>query len=148
MFAPDQILRAAVNFGRGLKRAAVVAVVIGIGCGGYYFLWPDASAADALSRAMLAEMKDWQNWPGKTFVGDSKPIVHAIEGRSYWVVIRGEIDKTSHADQHGNPAPRHCQHYFAAPAQFDAAPPAAYITPQPYGWFCHMRWPEVAAQCQ
>jgi hypothetical protein len=144
----NQLLRAAVNFGRGLRRAAVVAVVIGIGCGGYYFLWPDASAADALARAMLAEMNGWQNWPSKTFMGDSKPIVHAIEGRSWWVIIRGAMDKTSHADPSGNPDARHCQHYFAAPAQFDPAPPAAYLAPQPYGWFGRMTWPEVAMQCQ
>lgn len=148
----NQILRAVVNiraFLKGLLSLAItVSVVGGIGYGGYYLFWPDTSAADELARDVLAEMRGWQDWPSKTFVGDSKPTVHMIAGRSYWIIIRGETDKTSRTDKDGDPVWRHCQHYFAAPAQFDPAPPAAYLTPEPYKWLSRMKWPEVAAQCQ
>jgi hypothetical protein len=148
----NQILRAVVNVRAVLRwllgLTIAASVVGGIGYGGYCLFWPDTSAADELARGVLAEMQSWQDWPSKAFVGDSKPTVHVIAGRSYWIVIRGEMDKTSHADKFGDPAWRHCQHYFAAPAQYDVAPPADYLTPHPYSWLGHMKWPEVAAQCQ
>jgi hypothetical protein len=130
--------------------AAVIAAAFGgyrVLLGGYHFLWPDARAASELSQAMLVEMARWKDWPRPNAVGDSSPVTHNFSGQIYWVVIRGEIDKTSRVDDYGRPVSRYCQHYHAAKAEYDPAPPASYLTPQPYSWLGRMKWPEIAMQC-
>jgi hypothetical protein len=148
-----QILRAVVNIKTVLAWVLRVAIYVsvgsGIGYGAYCLFWPDRSAADELAHAVLAEMRPGLARANKA-AGDSKPIVHLIDGKPFWIIVRTEVDATSHVDRFDEPAPRICQHYFVSAAEYDETPPAGFLLPQPYTtWLFHrLRWPELGTLCQ
>jgi hypothetical protein len=163
----NQILRASLRAVKGVKIAVAGLCVIVFFVGGYRLVWrggetpppprSEATAPEAetggieFSRAMLAEMKRWQPWimaTTKEDGRDSEPTVHAVEGQTYWVIIRRDIEDKSHTDSSGRAFSRHCQHYFAERAAYDTvASPALYETPHPYQ-AGQMTWPKVASVCE
>jgi hypothetical protein len=77
---------------------------------------------------------------------DTHPAIWTVLGDKYWVVIRGSLDRDSHADARGAPVERQCLHLYAAPAVQDAG---QYIAPQPYLVADMMiKWPEVVTECR
>ena len=74
------------------------------------------------------------------------PFVTRLQGKPYWLLIRGEIDSTSFANDQGRLVAMRCLHVFGAPAAQDSG---QYLKPQPYslfgfGW---LSWPERLVEC-
>lgn len=163
----NQILRTALRVVKDVKMAVAGICVIVFFVGGYHLVWPAggetpppgsgarAPEADAggteFSRAMLAEMKRWQPWimaATQEDGRDSEPTVHAVEGQTYWVIIRRDVDDKDHTDDMGRAVTRHCQHYFAERAAYDTTTsPPLYESPHPYQ-AGQLTWPRVASVCQ
>jgi hypothetical protein len=146
-------LRAALWFSINWKRLAAAGVVLSLGYGGWR--WsnaeaspdspPSAAAPDSEHAAADAAFRDVLNRT-KWTTGDTPPAVWHVNGVDYWVVVRGTVDASSHADARGRPIERHCLQLYASEAVTDAG---SYLTPSPYlaaGWW--MKWPQHAAECR
>lgn len=131
--------------------AAVAVGVVGlplIGWFGYQEVsnrtWPDSAAATlrtalpSYDSFLTQKSVAWGHWFNRPFVID-------FGGKPFWVLYRGEIDKTGYADREGRTVVMRCLHVFGAPAE---AASGEYLKPEPYNLFGWLKWPERAAQCE
>ena len=120
-------------------RAAVLAVLPVVAVCAYYKYtiqpWPEA--ADAGLRS-LAHNTAWGDW-------FDKPFVSTVGNKPLWVLLHGEINRSSFSDNKGRPVVMRCLHVFAIPAEPDSG---AFLKVDPYGFFGWVRWPERVVQCQ
>jgi hypothetical protein len=84
---------------------------------------PD-SAVDPVRIAMRDTLSDW-SWSQ----GDSLVVVRFFAGQPCWVLVRGDIDDTTHTNAEGHAIVRHCLHLFVTPA---TRHDGEYLTARPY----------------
>jgi hypothetical protein len=132
-------LKAAVWLRLNWKQVAFIAAVPVVAWIAYVRLtaptWPDG--ADIGLRAAVGSV------PAAQF---GRPFVTRLQGKPYWLLIRGEVDSTSFANDQGHLVAMRCLHVFGAPEEQDSG---QFLKPQPYslfgfGW---MSWPERLVQC-
>lgn len=125
------------------KRIMQGAAVMLIGFGPLTQL-PDFSTVeltDEIARSFLGSVRKAQ-W----VKGDSKLIIWSVEGKDYWVILRGDLDAKSIVDKQGNAVEQRCIRIYAAPAvrkDLHYAQPSPYLVSN-FG----LMWQLIGSECR
>jgi hypothetical protein len=142
------LLRGAISlrswFGYNRQRLLTGGAVLACAAVGFNFFGPQTWPVAAAEREAVD--KDLGRFGTEAWAeGESEPRIYRVGGKPYWVILRGDSETETHANDKGQPVVLQCVHIYAKPAEADYGVYFKPVSRSGFGWFT---WPERVKLCK
>jgi hypothetical protein len=135
-------LRECIAFNRG--RVLAGTSVLACAAVGFNFFGPQTWPAAVVEREAVD--KDLGRFGTEAWAeGESEPRIYRVGNKPYWVILRGDSETETHANDKGQAVLLQCVHIYAKPAEADYGVYIKPVSRSGFGWFS---WPERVKLCK